>query len=151
MAKGVLLREWDGFNLNRFHCTADTPEWRSSPFSLSIRRKEAAEVCCDVLLLLNLPGPLNVDVFPCSKHTFGGCACFCSDSSEAAAREQLFVYVQSLCNEVLQSTAAVDLEIWVKHSEGIGGQNPEWLIRRLGCLLLCYVPVCPGRMCWFSD
>lgn len=38
MAKGVLAREWDGFNLNRFHCTADTvaPEWRSSPLSLPL-------------------------------------------------------------------------------------------------------------------
>lgn len=36
MAKGVLPREWDGFILNRFHCTADTvaPEWKSSLFSL---------------------------------------------------------------------------------------------------------------------
>ncbi len=150
MAKGVLPREWDGFNLNRFHCTADTvaPEWKSSPPSLSLaiyQKKSSWVSSCDVLLPLNVPEPSNVDILPeflvQRQRPFGSCTCFYSESWAPAAWEPLFVNVESFCNEVLESTAAVDLEILVEHSEAISAQSPQWLTGRLGCLLLFYVPV----------
>lgn len=123
MAKGVLPREWDGFNVNGFHCTADPAAlFLSLSGDLSERSSSGS-----------VPWRTAVTKFAWTFH----CRCFAGVTCSKAAhvwRPYLLLFWRfrstggsgsavcwciKLCNEVLQSTAAVDSDL----SQGFRGSR----------------------------
>ncbi|MEQ2243001.1 hypothetical protein ILYODFUR_002570 [Ilyodon furcidens] len=82
---------------------------------------------CDVPLLLNLPKPskrscFEVFLFSNAAHAWPRCLILFFRVSICGSSEGPII---SLCIKALASTAAVDSEILVKHSETIRGQSPD--------------------------